>query len=112
VNGPGAPAAPARLSFLRQNAPWLGAGALLAFSSSWGQTYFISIFAGAIRGEFGLTDGQWGAIYGAGTLVSAALMVVAGGLIDRFRVRALGAAVLALRRSLACSWPGSPPPGR
>lgn len=97
----GAPAAPPRAGFLRGNAPWLGAGALLAFSSSWGQTYFISIFAGAFRGEFGLTDGQWGAIYGAGTLISAGLMVFAGGLIDRFRVRSLGSAIL-LASALAC----------
>jgi MFS family permease len=95
VNGPGAPA-PARLSFLRQNAPWLSAGGLLAFSSSYGQTYFISVFAGAIMAEFALSDGDWGAIYGAGTLASALLVALTGGLLDRYRVRALGTAILAL----------------
>lgn len=104
---PGAPAR-LRLSFLRENAPWLGAGALLTFSSSWGQTYFISIFAGAIRGEFGLTDGQWGAIYGGGTLISAALMVFVGGVIDRFRVRGLGSVVL-LASAAACVFMASVP---
>ncbi|MDA7427672.1 MFS transporter [Primorskyibacter aestuariivivens] len=87
-------------SFLRLNAPWLGAGALLTFLSGFGQTYFISIFAGEIRAEFGLSNGQWGGIYTLGTTASALLMVWAGSLADRFRVRALGASVLVL---LACA---------
>ena len=74
-------------AFLRDNAPWLASGALLTFSSSYGQTYFISIFAGEIRGEFGLSHSAWGAIYGAGTLASAAMMVWAGALTDRFGTR-------------------------
>ena len=32
------------LQFFRQNSAWLGAGVLLAFMSSFGQTFFISIF--------------------------------------------------------------------
>lgn len=87
--------------FLRENAPWLGAGALLTFLSGFGQTYFISVFAGEIRAEFGLSNGQWGGIYTLGTTASALLMVWAGGLADRFRVRALGASVLVLL-SCAC----------
>ena len=43
------------LAFLRDNAPWLTAGVLLTFLSSFGQTYFISIFAGEIRDTFGLS---------------------------------------------------------
>lgn len=83
-------------SFLRDNARWLAAGALLMFCSSYGQTFFISIFAGEIRSEFGLSHGQWGAIYGAGTLASATIMIWSGVLTDHFRVRVLGAAVLVL----------------
>ena len=52
--------------FLRENAPFLAAGALLAFSSSFGQTFLISAYAGVIRDEFGLSHGQWGAIYSSG----------------------------------------------
>jgi len=80
--------------FLRANVPWLSAGVLLTFSSSFGQTYFISIFAGAIREDFGLTHGQWGGIYTLGTVASAIVMVWAGALTDIFRVRALGIIVL------------------
>lgn len=76
--------------FLRENAPFLSAGALLTFLSSFGQTFFISVFAGEIRAEFGLGHGGWGALYSLATFVSAAVMVWAGVLTDRFRVRALG----------------------
>lgn len=82
------------LAFLRDNAPWLSAGVLLTFLSSFGQTYFISIFAGEIRGTFGLSHGEWGIIYMLGTSASALVMVWAGGLTDRFRVRHLAPLVL------------------
>lgn len=82
------------LDFLKGNAPWLSAGVLLTFLSSFGQTFFISIFAGEIRMEFGLSHGEWGGIYTLGTGASAAIMVWAGGLTDRFRVRALGTVIL------------------
>lgn len=80
--------------FIRDNAPFLTAGALLTFVSSFGQTYFISVFAGEIRAEFGLSHGDWGAIYAAGTMVSAAVMVWLGALTDIFRVRTLAVFVL------------------
>ncbi|MAC80973.1 MAG: MFS transporter [Rhodobacteraceae bacterium] len=88
-------------SFLRDNAPWLAAGALLSFLSSFGQTFFISVFAGEIRAEFGLSHGQWGGIYSLGTTLAALVMVWAGGLTDVFRVRALGPVIL-LGLALAC----------
>ncbi|MGY3438435.1 MULTISPECIES: MFS transporter [unclassified Marinovum] len=69
--------------------------------SSFGQTFFISIFAGEIRAEFDLSHGAWGGIYSLGTTASAAVMVWAGGLTDRFRARVLGSGVLILL-SLAC----------
>lgn len=83
------------LQFYKQNFQWLFAGALLTFSSAFGQTYFISLFAGEIREEFGLTHGGWGTVYMVGTLCSAFAMVFAGSLMDNFRARALGAVVLA-----------------
>ena len=63
--------------------------------SSFGQTYFISIFAGEIRTTFNLSHGDWGAIYGFGTFASAIAMVWAGGLTDIMRVRRLGPIMLA-----------------
>ncbi|MGR3461816.1 MAG: MFS transporter [Roseovarius sp.] len=89
------------LAFLRDNAPWLTAGVLLTFLSSFGQTYFISVFAGEIRGVFDLSHGQWGGIYSLGTTASALAMVWAGGLTDLFRVRVLAPVVL-VAMMLAC----------
>tara|TARA_R110002124_G_scaffold85382_1_gene221579 strand:- start:4237 stop:5448 length:1212 start_codon:yes stop_codon:yes gene_type:complete len=80
--------------FVRDNALWLGTGVLLTFLSSFGQTFFISIFAGRIRADFGLSYGAWGGIYAAATMASAAVMIFAGGLTDRVRVRVLGPAVI------------------
>jgi MFS family permease len=82
------------LAFLRQNAPFLAAGTLLTFLSSFGQTFFIAVFSGEIRDAFGLSHGQWGGIYMLGTMASAAVMIWAGGLTDRFRVRRLGPLML------------------
>jgi len=90
----------AEIGFLRANARWLGAGGLLAFSSSYGQTFFISVFAGDIRAEYGLTHGEWGAFYALGTLASAVVMVWLGTLTDRYRASTLGPWALA---ALACA---------
>ena len=84
------------LTFLRENAPFLAVGVLLTFCSSFGQTFFISVFAGDIREEFGLSNGDWGFLYSVGTTASAAVMVWTGILTDTFRVRVLGPIVLAL----------------
>lgn len=91
----------ARISFLRENARWLAAGAMLSFLSSFGQTFFIAVFSGEIREAFSLSNGAWGGIYSLGTTCSAIVMVWAGGLTDHYRSRALGAFVLCLLAS-AC----------
>ena len=68
--------------FYRENARWLAAGLMLALCSSFGQTFFISLFAGHIKAAYGLTDGSWGGIYTVATLTSAALLIQTGGLAD------------------------------
>ncbi|MBR9842596.1 MAG: MFS transporter [Rhodobacteraceae bacterium] len=89
-----------RSRFLLDNAPFLAVGALLTFLSSFGQTFFISIFAGEIRETFGLSHGQWGGLYMLGTSASAVVMIWAGSLTDHFRVRTLGPVILL---GLACA---------
>jgi MFS family permease len=91
----------AYLRFLKANWLFLLAGFLLTFTSSYGQTYFISLFAGHIKGAFSLSDGQWGGIYTVGTTMSAITMVWAGVLTDRFRVRVLALGVM-VTLALAC----------
>ena len=89
------------IHFVRANWLFLLAGFTLTLTSSYGQTFFISLFAGQIMADFGLSDGQWGGIYTLGTTASAITMVWAGTLVDRFRVRALGTLVL-LALAAAC----------
>ena len=81
------------LAFLRDNARFLSVGVILTFSSSFGQTYFIAIFAAQIMAAYDLSDGQWGALYTLSTTASALMMFWAGALTDRFRVRGLARAV-------------------
>jgi len=89
------------LTFLRENWLFLTAGVLLTFTSSYGQTFFISIFAGQIMGEYGLSHGQWGLLYTLATTASAIAMIWAGALTDRFRIRTLNI-VVALSLAAAC----------
>ena len=80
--------------FIRSNIAWLLAGFILALNSSFGQTFFISIFAGKIQAYFNLSHGDWGSIYLIGTLASAAIMIWAGTSSDIFRARSIGVFVL------------------
>lgn len=75
--------------FLRRNARFLGAGVVLTFSSAYGQTFFVSIFAAQIMAAFHLSDGQWGATYTVATTASAVVMFWLGAVTDHFRVRRL-----------------------
>lgn len=87
------------LHFLRENARWVAGGFLLTLFSSFGQTYFISLSAGDIRAEYGLSHGGFGTIYMIATLASAATLPQLGKIVDRISVAstvALAAPVLAL----------------
>lgn len=89
------------LEFIHDNARWLSAGVLLTFLSSFGQTFFIAQFAGHIQSGFGLSHGSWGGIYATGTTASAIVMLWAGGLTDKFRVRTL-APIVFFALSVTC----------
>ena len=90
------------LRFVAGNRRFLGFGFLMAFSSSFGQTYFIGVFGPEIQAEFGLSHTRWGAIYMLGTLASALLLPWSGKLIDRLDLRPYTAVVCALL-VLACA---------
>lgn len=70
------------LTFVKSNRRWLATGFLLTFASAFGQTWFISLFAGSIKAKYGLTDGSWGSLYTVATLSAAALMFWRGGMTD------------------------------
>ncbi len=89
------------LRFLIENRLFLLGGFVLSFTSSYGQTFFIALFAGEIMQDFNLTDGQWGALYTLGTTISAITMVWAGILTDTYRVRSLSFWIMILL-AIAC----------
>lgn len=82
------------LAFLRDNARWLLGGFLLTLASTVGQTSFISLSAGHVRSEYGLSHGGWGAIYMAATLCSALTLPRLGQTVDRHPVRSVVLVVL------------------
>ncbi len=82
------------LNFIKSNARWLAAGALLTFISAFGQTFFVAIFAGELQRSFNLSHADWGGIYFLGTMSSGLLMIWAGGLADRYRVRSMAIVML------------------
>ena len=69
-------------SFLLENARWLIGGFMLCFFSSFGQTFFISLSGGYIRSEFGLSNGEFGTLFMAATLVSAICITQLGKIVD------------------------------
>ncbi len=75
------------LIFIRDNARWLAGGFLMTFFSSFGQTFFISLSAGDIRAEYGLSHGDFGLIYMIATLGSALTLPKLGQIVDRYPAR-------------------------
>ena len=71
-------------------APQLFFGFLLTFSSSIGQTFFISLFAGEIRSELNLSHGMFGTVYSVATLTSAIVFLWFGKFTDQFDLTLLG----------------------
>jgi len=88
-------------SFIRPNAHLAFYALLAVAASGFGQTFFVSIFGSALRGEFGLSNAQYGAAYSGATLASAALLLVCGGLVDRWPLRRITALAVTLLAS-AC----------
>jgi len=93
-------------SFVLANRRFLGFGLLMAFGSSFGQTFFISLFGAEIRGEFGLTHGDFGSLFSVATIASAICLIWLGRKVDVLDLRlfslmaTLGLAFAALAMAL------------
>lgn len=83
-------------SYLRSDPRILAYGVLLALGSSFGQTFFVSLFSGDIRATFGLSHGDFGIIYSVGTLSSAAVLSWTGSWFDRLDLRVWTALLVVL----------------
>ena len=75
------------LNFFSQHGRLLSFGFIMSLISSFGQTYFISIFGPEIQNEFGLSHTAWGTVYLIGTLGSALLLTYTGSLIDKYELK-------------------------
>ena len=75
------------LEFIKKNIRFLSFGFLLMFFSSFGQTFFISLFNNEIREAFELTHGQYGSIYSIATFLSGLVIIWFGKFIDNIDLR-------------------------
>ncbi|WP_181705276.1 MFS transporter [Chthonobacter rhizosphaerae] len=80
---------------LRAGARWLIAGWLMTLSSSFGQTFFVSIFAGHLQASLALSAGAFGTLYSVATLASAATLMAVGKVTDRPRLRFVAIGMMA-----------------
>lgn len=82
------------LLFIRQNLRFLGFGFTFVLFCSAGQTFFLGLFSGDIRAEFGLSHGDYGMVFSAATICSALTMMQLGARLDRFDLRPIVAVIL------------------
>jgi MFS family permease len=85
-----------------QGLQWLAGGFLLTFTSAFGQTFFIALFASDLKREFGLSDGAFGTLYMLATLASAAVLMSIGRVADRRYLRWVSVLTLAGLALAAC----------
>ena len=89
------------LRFVKRNLRFLGFGYLIAFISTFGQTFYIAMYSAQLRETFDLSHGDFGNIYAAGTLSSGLLLIWVGKVIDRVDLR-FYAVMLCVGMSVAC----------
>lgn len=82
--------------FMYQHGSHLAFGTILMAMSSFGQTYFVSLYGQGLRQAFGLSDGGLGGLYAAGTVMSAVTLTWAGRMIDYTTTRRFTLAVTLL----------------
>jgi MFS family permease len=73
--------------FLASYRTILGFGLVTALSSSFGQTFFISLFLPYFMADFDLTKGDFGFLYGACTLLGALFLPRLGSHIDKLDLK-------------------------
>ncbi len=100
------------ITFITASPRFLAFGFTAAFFSSFGQTYFIALSGAEIRSAFDLSHADFGMIYSAATLSSAALLIWAGRKIDDVDLRPYTCAVgfglaMACLGMAAVGWFGS-----
>ena len=75
------------LPFILANKRLLGFGVLLTFFSSYGQTFFISLFGANFESDLGMGKTAFGSLYSLATLASASLLPWVGKLLDEVSLK-------------------------
>ena len=86
--------------FIGENKALLGFGLLMAFGSSFGQSFFVGLYQAPLREAFDLSASGFGAAFSAVTLISAAILPWTGRVIDQVSLRTYTAATILI---LACA---------
>lgn len=83
------------LGFVLGNKRVLNFGFLFNFFSSFGQTFFVSLFVPFWVESIEISNAAFGSVYASVTIVSAVLLSVTGGYIDRMSLKSYGFLVFA-----------------
>ncbi|WP_417430313.1 MFS transporter [Kiloniella sp.] len=75
-------------NFILTNARFLAFGFVVAFASSFGQTFYVSLFSEEIRTDLNLSHGDFGAFYSSATLINGFAVIWFGKQIDHMDLRA------------------------
>ena len=75
------------LSFIREQWTLLLFGFLAVFAGNFGQSFFVAWFGADIQRSLNISAAAYGSAYSVGTLLSAFMVLWAGGLIDRVSLR-------------------------
>ncbi len=89
------------LRFIHTHRRFLGFGVFAAWTSSFGQTYFVSFFTQDFQAEFQLSHTEFGALYAAATALAGFLLIRAGRLIDQVPL-SLYVTAVAVGLALSC----------
>jgi sugar phosphate permease len=84
----------AYLIFLRENWRFISFGVFLTMASSFGQTFYVALYGADIRAEFALSNGDFGAVFSAASIVAAGALIWLGKFIDRVDIRLYTAVTL------------------
>lgn len=84
----------AYLIFLRENCRFVSFGVFLTMASSFGQTFYVALYGADIRAEFALSNGDFGAVFSAASIVAAGALIWLGKFIDRVDIRLYTAVTL------------------
>ncbi len=86
----------AYLSFLKQNFRSVLFGWILTFYSSFGQTFFISLYVPFLLRDLEMSKGVFGSYYAAATIIASGFLLRFGHLVDEQRIRTLTSRVILL----------------